>query len=77
MDDYDKLPKVLRQALANSDHNWSGGQCLTELRKPKAKRREQFATAERAAQFIAEADAKKHAVDASRGIVCERMTVSS
>jgi hypothetical protein len=69
MEAFDKLPRVLRQALANSDHNWSAAQALAELRKPKAKRRAQCASASIFAAEITAMDARKHARDAQEGIV--------
>lgn len=70
MEAFDRLPKALRQALAHSEHNWSANQCLIELRKPKAKRRAEFASTEKAVAFISAQDARKHVRDAEAGLVC-------
>jgi hypothetical protein len=70
MSDYDKLPRAVRAALADADHNWSGTQALREMRKPKAKRRAQCMNAAAMVATIREADAKQHRQDAERGIVC-------
>lgn len=74
MDAFDKLPKVMREALANSHHNWSAAQARAELRKPKAKRRAQCANAARFASEIAAMDARKHVRDAQDGIVAPPFT---
>ena len=66
---YDQLPKAVRQALQASDHNWSARQCLIELRRPKSRRRHQFANARTAAGFILEQDHRKHVQDAESGMV--------
>jgi hypothetical protein len=70
MDAYDRLPRELRQALQDSDQNWSAKQCYVELRRPKAKRRAQFATLDTAVSFIRQQDNAKHAADAAAGLVC-------
>jgi hypothetical protein len=63
MSDFDKLPANVREALRNADHNWSGTQCLRELRKPKAQRR--IMDAADAVLIIREADANRHIIDTS------------
>lgn len=64
---FDKLPKAVRVALANADHNWSGAQVLKEMRKRKNKR---VPNAAGFADFIREHDANKHKRDADAGLVC-------
>jgi hypothetical protein len=60
MSAFDKLPRALREALANADHNWSAAQLYRERRKPKAKRHAQLATNESTLAFLIEQDARKH-----------------
>jgi hypothetical protein len=67
MSQFDKLPKALRVALANADHNWSGEQLLKARR---SKRYEQVRTIPDAIAFIKQQDARKHREDAERGLVC-------
>jgi hypothetical protein len=67
---FDKLPAVVRKALAESDHNWSAAQALRELRKRKANRKPQVRDAATLAAFIRQSDIDKHACDASAGLVC-------
>lgn len=70
---YDQLPKAVRRALANSDHNWSARQCLRALRGKGRDARGAKAkganTAKGLAAFIQQNDASKHARDAAEGIV--------
>jgi hypothetical protein len=68
MDAFDRLPKAVREALRNSDHNWSAAQCLSELRKPKARRR--IADAQALVAFVTEQDRKAHERGAAAGLVC-------
>jgi hypothetical protein len=63
MSDFDKLPVAVREALRKADHNWSGTQCLRELRKPKGTRR--IINAAHAVQVIRDVDAKRHITDTS------------
>lgn len=35
MSDFDKLPRLVRRALADSDHNWASSVVLKELRRRK------------------------------------------
>jgi hypothetical protein len=51
MDAFDRLPKALREALANSDHNWSAYQAYSVLQRPKHKRPAQAQDAKALAQF--------------------------
>ena len=53
---FDRLPKALRVALANADHNWSGQQLLNARRK----KHPQVKTIAQAIAFIKAADAKMH-----------------
>jgi hypothetical protein len=59
MSEYDKLPRGMRVALMNADHNWSGEQLYRAYRKRNAKVR----TTALAVAFIRDADAKKHVED--------------
>src|SRR5262245_32380841 len=71
MDAFDQLPKALREALANSDHNWSASQALSALRKPKAKRiGRPYENAQTLAAYITTKDKAKHDADAAAGLVC-------
>ena len=65
---FDKLPKGLRIALANSDHNWSGEQLLKARRSKR--HHDKVGTIAQAAAFIRERDARKHRADAAAGLVC-------
>lgn len=56
---FDKLPRGMREALANADHNWSGEQLYQHYRKRNPKVR----TTALAIGFIRNEDAKKHASD--------------
>lgn len=62
---FDKLPRALRQALAESDHNWSAA-CLLRARRAKHPAVHKLADA---AAFIKTQDAAKHAADAAAGRV--------
>lgn len=68
MDSYDRLPKAVRQALANSDHNWSGSQVYYE--RHRRVRKPQMRNAKAIVEFIKLADIKKHNQDAEAGLVC-------
>lgn len=68
MDIFDKLPKALRVALANSDHNWSGEQLYRARRKKLYQ--DKIGTIPQAIAFIREQDIKKHRADAEEGIIC-------
>jgi hypothetical protein len=70
MDAFDKLPAIVRAALAMSDTNWSAAQLRKELRRAKADRKPQVQDAKTAAAFIRQQDAAKHRSDADLGIVC-------
>ena len=70
MSDFDKLPKVVREALRNSDHNWSGTSCLEVLRKRKVNRPPGANSPKALAEFIRNQDRIVHKRDAKRGIVC-------
>lgn len=70
MDAYDRLPKALREALQNSDHNWSAAQVRRETCKRKANRKPQLATTAAAVAFIRQQDNAKHRIDAMAGLVC-------
>jgi hypothetical protein len=65
---FDRLPKAIRQALANADHNWSGQQ-LYKARRAK-KNQDRIGTVAQTAAFIREVDADKHRKDAAVGLVC-------
>jgi hypothetical protein len=56
---YDKLPKGMRQALQDADHNWSGEQLYRayKAKHPKVK------TVVLAVAFLKEEDRKKHVRD--------------
>jgi hypothetical protein len=56
MEAYDRLPKAIRQALANADHNWSAGDMYTARRR----KLKQVATIADAVAFISAADAKRN-----------------
>jgi Family of unknown function (DUF6525) len=58
MSDFDKLPFCVREPLRYADHNWSGTQCLRELRKRKGKRHMRGAA--HAVLVIHESDARQH-----------------
>jgi hypothetical protein len=66
---FDRLPKAVRQALANSDHNWSARQALVELKRPRKRRKAQCMNATALAEFIRQSDKAKHERDAAAGIV--------
>lgn len=70
---YDRLPKLARQALAASDHNWSAKQVekLHKGRKVVAAYGHDFdfCKASGIAEAIATQDALKHLRDAEAGIV--------
>jgi hypothetical protein len=66
MDIYDKLPKAVRKALQEADHNWSGEQ----LYRAWKRRQHGLRTAEDCVRFIRVQDAKVHRRDAEAGIVC-------
>jgi hypothetical protein len=57
---FDKLPKGMREALANADHNWSGEQLYRHYRK----RNPLVRTTALAVAFLAQQDAKRHNADA-------------
>jgi hypothetical protein len=61
MDQFDKLPKAMREALRYADHNWSGGQLLRYYRKKHPAVR----TAALAVRFIRSQDAERHNSDTS------------
>ncbi len=63
---FDKLPKNVRQALANADHNWSGEQLYRAYRRKHPQAR----TAKACIEFIRFADQIKHIEDAALGLVC-------
>ena len=71
---FDQLPKALRQALANADHNWSARMVL-QLRRRKATNRiggmpVSFETTAGAIAALHISDTHKHRKDAAAGIVC-------
>jgi hypothetical protein len=51
MADYDRLPKALREALANANHNWSASQIYLAT-KTRAKGRKRYSTAEVLARVV-------------------------
>jgi Family of unknown function (DUF6525) len=61
MEDFDKLPKALRAALRDADHNWSGEQLYHahKRRHPKVR------TVKLALDYLKQQDARKHASDTS------------
>jgi hypothetical protein len=61
MEAFDRLPKALREALRNADHNWAGAQCLGLVRKHK--------TAGVIA-ILKTQDKAKHERDAAQGLIC-------
>jgi hypothetical protein len=65
MDDFDKLPKALRAALANADHNWSGEQ----LYRARKRKHPKVRTIPMALAFLKEQDARKHNADAAEGLI--------
>lgn len=65
MSGFDALPKALRVALANADHNWSGDQLNAHRRKHGAK----AWPIARCVAFITANDKSKHDHDAARGLV--------
>lgn len=65
MSDFDKLPKALRAALANADHNWSGEQ----LYRARKRKHPQVRTIPQALAFLKAADVKKHNEDAAAGLI--------
>lgn len=75
MELFDKLPKALRVALADSDHNWSAGH-VTQLRRAKTRRilpcgtKVSFATTAEAVTAIKASDISQHTRDADAGLVC-------
>jgi hypothetical protein len=66
------LPKAVRQALANADHNWSGEQLYKERRAKK--HQDRIGTIAKAVAFIRGTDVNKHREDAAAGLVCPRST---
>ena len=66
MSEFDKLPKALRQALANADHNYSGEQIHRERRKRGAK----ALSIAKVIELIAANDKRQHDKDAELGLVC-------
>ena len=68
MSAFDRLPKALRRALAESDHNWNGEQ-LYRARKTK-RYGDKIGTIKQAIEFIRAQDARKHNQDAAAGLVC-------
>jgi len=70
MSDFDKLPKVVREALRYSDHNWSATMCLRELRKRKVDRWPEIKDPKTLAAYIHDMDRDIHYRDAARGIIC-------
>jgi hypothetical protein len=71
MNAFDQLPRAMREALANADHNWSARHCLTELRKPFYRRRSEFRNAQAGVEFIKMQDKAKHMHDAANGEILE------
>jgi hypothetical protein len=69
MDEFDKLPKALRAALANADHNWSGEQLQRVRRKRSHPHHHKVATIALAIAFIRSQDRDKHASDANAGLI--------
>lgn len=66
---FDKLPKSLRVALANADHNWSGEQ-LYHARKNKAHPgNAKVRTIALSLAFLKQQDARKHNADAANGLI--------
>jgi TRAP-type mannitol/chloroaromatic compound transport system substrate-binding protein len=72
MEAFDRLPKAIRQALANSDHNWSGAQMLHTYRakRPKLYAGKVIKGVAAVVDVIAQGDKHKHEADAARGLVC-------
>lgn len=66
MSDFDKLPRAMRVALANADHNWSGSQ----LYRAYKRRHGAVRTSALAVEFIKQQDAAAHREDAAAGLVC-------
>ena len=69
MSEYDKLPKALRVALANADHNWSGEQLQHVRRKRSHPYHYKVATIPLALAFLQSQDKEKHERDAAEGLV--------
>lgn len=59
MEAFDRLPKAVRQALAESDHNWSAYQAYAVLRRTKHKRPAQAKDAAALVAFIRAEDSSK------------------
>lgn len=66
---FDKLPKALRVALANADHNWSGEQLNSVRRRRSHPHHYRVATIPLAVAFLKSQDVKKHNADAAAGLV--------
>jgi hypothetical protein len=69
MSEFDKLPKALRVALANADHNWSGEQLHRVRRKRSHPHNYKVRTIPLALAFLKEQDARKHNADADAGLI--------
>jgi Family of unknown function (DUF6525) len=65
---FDGLPKAIRQALANADHNWSGQQ-IARVRRAK-RFQDKVGTVAQTVATIREQDIAKHRKDAEAGLVC-------
>jgi hypothetical protein len=64
MEAFDLLPKAAREALRNSDHNWSAAQLLHHMRRRDPRVR----TAKDAAEYIRSSDVTKHVKDVAAGL---------
>ena len=69
MSEFDKLPKALREALANADHNWSGEQLNRVRRNRRHPHNHKVRTIPDAVAFIKQQDAAKHRADADAGLI--------
>lgn len=69
MFEFDKLPKALRVALANADHNWNGEQLQAVRRKRSHPHHHKVNTIPKALAFLQESDKRKHDQDATEGLI--------
>lgn len=69
MHEFDKLPKALRVALANADHNWNGEQLQAVRRKRSHPHHLKVNTIAKAMAFLQASDKAKHDADAAAGMI--------
>jgi hypothetical protein len=65
MEAFDRLPKALRSALANADHNWSGEQLLRARRRKHPSVR----TISDTLAFLKAQDKRMHEELAAQGLI--------